>query len=82
MNLTALRQPTGGRASVDDLPILRLLPDDAPALVANSFVRASFSFGAVLAHEGDVMDAIYEVLKPLTVAGSDGGRRITTRLPS
>src|SRR5919109_4787988 len=44
---------------VRELEVLRLLPDDARALVVNSFVPASFGFGAVIAREGDPADAVY-----------------------
>jgi len=45
---------------VDDLPILRLLPDDVSTLVVNSFVPATFAFGAVLARE------LFDPLRALT----------------
>jgi ATP-binding cassette subfamily B protein len=45
--------------ALDDLPILRLLPDAARALVVHSFVPASFPFGSVIVREGEVADAFY-----------------------
>ena len=48
---------TGG--ALADLSILKLLPEEARALVVNSFVPASFPFGSVIAREGDEADALY-----------------------
>src|SRR5688572_26266764 len=50
------------RGVLDELPILRFLPDDARALVVRSFVPASFAFGAVIVSEGDPTDAIYVIV--------------------
>jgi ABC-type bacteriocin/lantibiotic exporter with double-glycine peptidase domain/CRP-like cAMP-binding protein len=44
---------------LDDLPVLRFLPEDTRALVVRHFVPASFPFGGVLASEGDPTDALY-----------------------
>jgi ATP-binding cassette subfamily B protein len=44
---------------LDDLPILRFLPDDARAQVVRRFVPVSFPFGGVLASEGQAADALY-----------------------
>jgi ATP-binding cassette subfamily B protein len=44
---------------LDDLPVLRFLPEDTRALVIRHFVPASFPFGGVLASEGDATDALY-----------------------
>jgi HlyB family type I secretion system ABC transporter len=44
---------------LDDLPILRFLPDDARALVVRQFVAASYPFGGVIVSEGDPTDALF-----------------------
>ena len=44
---------------LDDLPILRFLPDDVRALVVRQFVAASFPFGGVIVSEGDATDALF-----------------------
>ena len=44
---------------LDDLPILRFLPDEARARVVQRFVPVSFPFGGILSSEGEVADAIY-----------------------
>jgi ATP-binding cassette subfamily B protein len=44
---------------LDDLPVLRFLPEDTRALVVRHFVPASFPFGGVLASEGESTDALY-----------------------
>jgi HlyB family type I secretion system ABC transporter len=45
------------------LPALSLLSDDVRALVAASFERASFPFGAVIVREGDPGDAFYVIAR-------------------
>ena len=50
------------RGVLDELPILRFLPDDARALVVRSFVPASFGFGAVIVTEGQPTEAIYVIV--------------------
>ncbi|HTD53024.1 MAG TPA: cyclic nucleotide-binding domain-containing protein, partial [Thermoanaerobaculia bacterium] len=47
------------RDLLDNLPILRLLPGDARALVVDSFEPVSFSFGDTIVREGEVADAFY-----------------------
>ena len=47
---------------LDDLPILRFLPDETRAAVVGGFVPAAFSFGAALAIEGDPTDALYVIV--------------------
>jgi ATP-binding cassette subfamily B protein len=47
------------RGVLDDLPILRFLPDETRAAVVRSFVPAAYAFGGVLALEGDPTDAFY-----------------------
>ncbi len=44
---------------LDELPILRFLPDDTRTRVVRRFVPVSFPFGGILSSEGDVADAIY-----------------------
>jgi ATP-binding cassette subfamily B protein len=44
---------------LDDLPILRFLPDDTRAQVVGRFVPVSFPFGGILAAEGQTADAVY-----------------------
>lgn len=44
---------------LDALPLLRLLPDDARARVAERCVPMSFAFGSVIAEEGSPIDACY-----------------------
>ena len=44
---------------LDDLPILRFLPEDARALVVRQFVPVSFPFGGVIVSEGDPTDAFF-----------------------
>jgi ATP-binding cassette subfamily B protein len=48
------------RAGVlDELPLLRFLPDDVRARVVARFVPTSFPFGSVLVSEGSAIDAFY-----------------------
>ena len=44
---------------LDELPILRFLPDETRAQVVRRFVPATFPFGGVLAEEGEAADALY-----------------------
>ena len=44
---------------LDELPLLRLLPDDARAWAIRRFVPTSFPFGSVMAAEGAPADAFY-----------------------
>ena len=44
---------------LDELPILRFLPEETRARVVSRFVPASFPFGGVLAEEGEAADALY-----------------------
>lgn len=44
---------------LDDLPILKFLPDATRARVVQRFVPVSFPFGGVLASEGQSTDALY-----------------------
>ena len=53
------RNGHGHGAALQELPILKLLPDETRALVVNSFVPASFPFGTVIARQGEPADAMY-----------------------
>ena len=44
---------------LDDLPVLRFVPEATRDLVVRQFVPASFPFGGVLASEGDPTDSLY-----------------------
>ncbi len=44
---------------LDELPILRFLPDDARARVVRRFETVSFPFGGIMTAEGETADAIY-----------------------
>ena len=46
-------------AVLDELPILRFLPEDARARVVRRFVPVSFGFGSVIAAEGSPTDALF-----------------------
>jgi ATP-binding cassette subfamily B protein len=59
MPSSSLRHGNGHGAALQEPPILKLLPEGVRALVANSFVPASFPFGSVIAREGDEADALY-----------------------
>jgi ATP-binding cassette subfamily B protein len=47
------------RGVLDELPILRFLPEETRARLVRRFVPATFSFGSVIAAEGAATDAIY-----------------------
>jgi ATP-binding cassette subfamily B protein len=59
MHSNTARNGNGQGAGLQELPILKLLPEETRALVVNSFVPASFPFGSVIAREGDEADALY-----------------------
>ena len=44
---------------LDELPILRFLPDDARARLVRRFETVSFPFGGIMTAEGETADAIY-----------------------
>ena len=44
---------------LDELPILRFLPDETRAQIVRRFVPETFPFGGVLAAEGEAVDALY-----------------------
>ena len=61
-------------AAIPTLPFLELLPPDARALVADSFVPASFRFGSVIVREGERPDALYVVTSGVCRAVRHDGR--------
>jgi ATP-binding cassette subfamily B protein len=54
----------GGAAAaiLDELPLLRALPQDARRLVVESLEPASFGFGTVIVEEGDDADSLFVLL--------------------
>ena len=44
---------------IDELPILRFLPDELREHIVRRFVPETFPFGGVLAREGEAADAVY-----------------------
>ncbi|HYT32081.1 MAG TPA: peptidase domain-containing ABC transporter [Thermoanaerobaculia bacterium] len=66
------------RDLLDNLPILRLLPGDARALVVGSFEPVSFSFGDTIVREGEVADAFYVLAsgRARIVKNADTGEEI------
>ena len=69
---------SGQGAALQELPILELLPADARALVANSFVPATFPFGGVMTREGDEADALYLLVsgRARVLKRGDGGEEV------
>ena len=63
---------------LDDLPILRFLPDDARALVVRQFVAVSFPFGGVIVSEGDAADGWYVLVsgRARVIKRADNGDEI------
>ena len=63
---------------LDDLPILRFLPDDARALVVRQFVAVSFPFGGVIVAEGDAADGWYVLVsgRARVIKRADNGDEI------
>ncbi len=49
-------------AALKDVPLLTWLPEALRALVADSFVPATFGFGAPIVREGDPADALYVIV--------------------
>src|SRR5580700_6054229 len=45
--------------ALQDLPILKFLPEDARALFTNSFRPVRYAFGSVIVREGDPADALF-----------------------
>ena len=41
------------QAVLDELPMLKLMPEDVRRLLVNSFIPVSFEFGSVIVQEGD-----------------------------
>jgi ATP-binding cassette subfamily B protein len=63
---------------LNDLQILRFLPEDVRALVVRHFVPASFPFGGVMAAEGVPTDALYVIVsgRARVIKVSDTGDEI------
>jgi ATP-binding cassette subfamily B protein len=63
---------------LDDLPILRFLPDDTRAQVVRRFVPVSLPFGSVLASEGQAADAVFVLVsgRARVVKRTDAGDEI------
>ena len=53
------RGPVADTGVLDELPILRFLPDDVRARMVRRFVPETFPFGGVLAEEGEPADAFF-----------------------
>jgi ATP-binding cassette subfamily B protein len=49
------------RSALNNLAILRLLPDDARKLVVDCFSPRSYSFGQAIVRQGDAVDGFYAV---------------------
>ena len=66
------------RGILEDLPILRFLPDDARTLVVRSFVPASYPFGSVIIEEGAASEAIHVIVsgRARIVKRGEGGVEI------
>ena len=69
---------TADRGILEDLPILRFLPDDARTLVVRSFVPASYPFGSVIIEEGAASEAIHVIVsgRARIVKRGEGGEEI------
>jgi ATP-binding cassette subfamily B protein len=63
---------------LDDLPILRFLPDETRDQIVRRFVPASFPFGGVLASEGETADALYVLVsgRARVVKRTDGSDEV------
>jgi HlyB family type I secretion system ABC transporter len=66
------------RGILEELPILRFLPDDARTLVVRSFVPASYPFGSVIIEEGAASEAIHVIVsgRARIVKRGEGGEEI------
>ena len=63
---------------LDELPILRFLPDETRAQIVRRFVPETFPFGGVLAAEGEAADALYVLVsgRARVVKRTDNGDEI------
>src|SRR3954469_940456 len=70
----APRQP-----ALEELPVLGFLPQDVRKLVADSFVRSTFSFGSSIVCEGEPADALYVLVsgRARVVKTADDGQEIS-----
>ena len=50
------------QAVLDELPMLKLMPEDVRRLVVDSFFPVSFSFGSSIVQEGEEADAFYVIV--------------------
>jgi ATP-binding cassette subfamily B protein len=57
--LASLEAGVSNRSVLDELPILRFLPEDVRTRIVRRFTPASFSFGSIIAEEGAPTDAWY-----------------------
>jgi ATP-binding cassette subfamily B protein len=65
-------------AALGKLPLLEFLPPAVRAQVARRFVRATYTFGAVIVREGDPADALYVLLsgRARVVKRGDSGEEV------
>ncbi len=65
-------------AALGKLPLLEFLPPAVRAQVARRFVRATYTFGAVIVREGDPADALYLLLsgRARVVKRGDSGEEL------
>ena len=65
-------------AALGKLPLLEFLPPAVGAQVARRFVRATYTFGAVIVREGDPADALYVLLsgRARVVKRGDSGEEV------
>ena len=65
-------------AALGKLPLLEFLPPGVRAQVAHRFVRATYTFGAVIVREGDPADALYVLLsgRARVVKRGDSGEEV------
>ncbi|MDQ6888367.1 MAG: peptidase domain-containing ABC transporter [Gemmatimonadota bacterium] len=70
---------TSSHDALRDLPLLQLLPPDVKELVIDSFVPASFTFGATIVREGEDADAFYVLVsgRARVVTTGENGEEVT-----
>ena len=77
------------QAALDELPMLKLMPEDVRRLVVDSFFPVIFSFGSSIVQEGEEADAFYVIVsgsarvlkksedgEEVSLNTIEGGRRI------
>lgn len=69
---------SGPHPALRDLPLLRFMPDEVRKLVEESFVPASFPFGAVIVRETEEADAFYVLVSGSApaVKNGEGGEEV------